>query len=493
MENSKFYSSKNSNENLIENINENKSKNNNHNQKIENLELSNINKCSKNLLEKTKDKKIKPKKFVQDDTYVIKTQNEFDDEGNNLNEENNKTLNSKESSTKNLGITIEEKKTVTYYHELNDLVEPGKYSENTVKILPRKNNFRILTYNIFLRPPGVNNNGNDWKNERLDDFISIIHNYDIICLQELFGQWNNRKEYFLRKASQQGFFFFINTGTPLFTSKYVIDSGLLIISRFPIQLSGYHEFYWGVEIDSVVRKGVIYAKIQIKDCFLHLFTTHLQATYINSNEELFISCYDSRISQLYQVNEYITRVIEQCDFNRDKDKIIIVGDFNVDANNYKFKRPERDFDYNLVQKEYVDMMNIMNSNGLTTIDTFKTYLDIHPITYAAIDPEFGHTERCLTQKVDEEAQQSLDYIFELFYEDDPNENTSKLKLLSDSLKVESFRVASSELEHLDKKIDRKYSQLSDHYGLSCEIQYINYESTNEIIINNENNEYKQKN
>jgi hypothetical protein len=40
----------------------------------------------------------------------------------------------------------------------------------------------ILTYNLFLRPPPIKNNKDDYKNERLDLFCSeILDKFDIIC------------------------------------------------------------------------------------------------------------------------------------------------------------------------------------------------------------------------------------------------------------------------------------------------------------------------
>lgn len=44
---------------------------------------------------------------------------------------------------------------------------------------------RVLSYNIFLRPPFVRNNLDDFKNERLKEFINHIDKYDIISLQEV--------------------------------------------------------------------------------------------------------------------------------------------------------------------------------------------------------------------------------------------------------------------------------------------------------------------
>jgi hypothetical protein len=73
---------------------------------------------------------------------------------------------------------------------------------------------------------------------------------------------------------------------------------------------------------------------------------------------------------------------------------------------------------------------------------------------------------------DAESKQSLDYIFECFYHKTAEEDTSKIKILYDTLKIEQMRLNSKELEHLDKST-RMYGQLSDHYGMSCELHYEN--------------------
>jgi hypothetical protein len=43
--------------------------------------------------------------------------------------------------------------------------------------IPNKDTIKILTYNTFLRPPVVNNNGNDYKNERCDLIIKELIKY----------------------------------------------------------------------------------------------------------------------------------------------------------------------------------------------------------------------------------------------------------------------------------------------------------------------------
>ncbi len=47
-------------------------------------------------------------------------------------------------------------------------------------LLPR-NEIRVLTYNLFMRPPLIKNKIDDYKNERLEDIVRRLHNYDIAC------------------------------------------------------------------------------------------------------------------------------------------------------------------------------------------------------------------------------------------------------------------------------------------------------------------------
>jgi endonuclease/exonuclease/phosphatase family metal-dependent hydrolase len=226
--------------------------------------------------------------------------------------------------------------TMIFFHPLCDLDESEIKDPTREKILNRKN-IKFLTYNIFLRPPPIKNNENDWKDERLEDFCKELYNYDIICFQEIFGTLNSRKQILIRAATKTGYFFYIDTSSPSFLSKYLIDGGLLMLSRFPIVSYSFHPFQYGVISDSLAEKGVLYAKILVKDCYLHLFTSHLQASYFNCGEFHFrVSC-ETRMSQIKQINTFMAGVLSQ-EYSK-KDRIILCGDFNVDALNYSVKTP----------------------------------------------------------------------------------------------------------------------------------------------------------
>jgi endonuclease/exonuclease/phosphatase family metal-dependent hydrolase len=233
---------------------------------------------------------------------------------------------------------IKEPVVFTFYHPLEDLNLEQISPDSKDRLLRReKNEIKILTYNIFMRPPLVKNNENDWKNERLSDFFNQIANYDIICLQEMFGSFNSRKQMFIRAASLAGFFFYVDTNSPSFVSRYMVDGGLLIISRFPIVETSYLQFRYGVVADSLAEKGIIYTKIRIKNSFLHLFTTHLQASYFDSTEGNFLISFQTRMAQIKQINHMMVDILKT-QYNKKKDKILLVGDLNVDALEYKHSK-----------------------------------------------------------------------------------------------------------------------------------------------------------
>lgn len=49
--------------------------------------------------------------------------------------------------------------------------------------LPAFPRLRLLTYNVFMRPPGINTHGDDFKDDRLIFIKQHIKDYDIICFQ----------------------------------------------------------------------------------------------------------------------------------------------------------------------------------------------------------------------------------------------------------------------------------------------------------------------
>lgn len=241
----------------------------------------------------------------------------------------------------------------TFYHKkakIHEELLTDKILGN--KILSR-DNIRILTYNIFLRPPLVKNNDSDWKDERLEDFLKLLHNYDIICLQEAFGMYNSRKLQLIRAANKNGFFYFLDLEAPPFYSKFLADGGLLILSRFPIVKHSTYYYNYGVVSDSLAQKSVLYAQIEIGNSKLHLFTSHTQASYNNDLVELFVASFNTRLDQIDQMARFIREVLK-LEMNDYTDLALLCGDLNVDALGYnKLKK-------NLVSFKLINLFLILN-------------------------------------------------------------------------------------------------------------------------------------
>lgn len=108
---------------------------------------------------------------------------------------------------------------------------------------------RLLTFNMFMRPPGVKNNENDFKNERLDYIIkNVLPLHDIITIQEAFAYANRRIDQLLVAAFGQGFYYHV--GSPRhYPWDLGGDGGLLILSRYPIKKADRIEFSRGVHAD----------------------------------------------------------------------------------------------------------------------------------------------------------------------------------------------------------------------------------------------------
>lgn len=124
------------------------------------------------------------------------------------------------------------------------LDEVALVQQNAIKSMPR-----LLTFNIFMRPPGIKNNEDDFKSERLDYIMqNILPSYDIITIQEAFAYANRRIDKLLAAAFKQGFYYHVSSARH-YPWDLAGDGGLLILSRYPIAKSDRIEFPRGVHAD----------------------------------------------------------------------------------------------------------------------------------------------------------------------------------------------------------------------------------------------------
>jgi endonuclease/exonuclease/phosphatase family metal-dependent hydrolase len=114
-----------------------------------------------------------------------------------------------------------------YFHPLMDINKEHIVNEKIVD----RTTIKVLTYNVFLRPPFAHNNEDDYKDERLIDIVQRINNYDVLCFQEAFGFANNRKHELVRYANQSGLFYYTYGDSPTFFQKALVDGGSMVLSR----------------------------------------------------------------------------------------------------------------------------------------------------------------------------------------------------------------------------------------------------------------------
>ncbi|KAI8364929.1 Endonuclease/exonuclease/phosphatase [Blakeslea trispora] len=184
---------------------------------------------------------------------------------------------------------------------------------------------RLLTLNIFMRPPGIKNNENDYKNDRLEYIIhNILPSYDIITIQEAFAFANRRIDHLLAAAFDQGFHYHISSPRH-YPWELAGDGGLLILSRFPIKKADVTEFPRGIHSDWLSFKGALHALIQINTTLLHVYTTHTQASYDHGGKLNFDDT-QVRLSQFALVHNFMFQTAKN-----DSYPILLMGDLNVDA------------------------------------------------------------------------------------------------------------------------------------------------------------------
>ncbi|KAI9308111.1 Endonuclease/exonuclease/phosphatase [Cunninghamella echinulata] len=361
------------------------------------------------------------------------------------------------------------------------------------KVLPDKillpgQQVDILTLNIFMRPPLIKNNEDDYKDERLDYIIQyILPKYDIIAFQESFAFATRRKDKLIQQARlRYGFNYHIESPRK-FPWDITVDGGLLIISKYPIIQSDIIQYPRGVHSDWLSSKGALHALIELNQSTrFHLFTTHTQASYDLNNvinqEDTFI-----RLEQFALLHELISETTS----SEYMTPIMILGDLNVDA---AVHGPQYPLTYHSKEssKQYTMLKDVLVGNGVKGSEfglddedvlfahpwVIKDLTDVvyenygyHPVTFGDIDLIYDSDngaqkilpgETILTDHEQLKTVQSIDRIFWSSRKNDI--------MHINNIKVEPFKVKDNNELTDQQKEDIPFTQISDHYGISCSIQ-----------------------
>ncbi|KAJ3019464.1 hypothetical protein HKX48_002052 [Thoreauomyces humboldtii] len=304
---------------------------------------------------------------------------------------------------------------------------------------------RLLTLNLFLRPPLVHSHASDHKESRLERFLThVLPNYDVVCLQECFSFATDRRKQIVERAKQMGFVSSVASPEGGWF-KARVDGGLLILSRKEVVAEAKIVFPRGVHSDWLAAKGVIYAKIQLSpSSTLHLFTTHLQASYGPQPPES--PSLTVRLAQIRATSTFISTTLSTHPPSPD-DIVLLCGDLNVNG------RPSHDAVVGTLHgDEYVRMMEALPCPGRRIRDLLYETCGEHPITTGTL---FEGTVKA--------SESSIDYVMRIV--DDPPPTPSEEKVVVRELKREEFKVDAAE--------GLPYTNISDHMGVSCVLEVVN--------------------
>jgi len=256
-----------------------------------------------------------------------------------------------------------------------------------------KHKISLLSYNLYCLPwlacmmkPSTCPHSYD----RTKAFLKHIPQYDIIGLQEV---WSPRYQQVESHAKQKGMHVVGSSQASIksMLGLRVFGGGLMIISKYPIESTSELVFDKGVASDGFVTKGILYAKIKLGSSYVHVFNTHMQASYgyeFKENDPYSLI----RRKQIQQISSFIAKIALD-----DDHPILVMGDFNVNA----ILHPENGGE----SKEYLEMMHSLANNGLfSVIDLHKEYNDgKHPVT---------NSGKGVENKVSKGGQR-LDFVFEM--------------------------------------------------------------------------------
>lgn len=327
---------------------------------------------------------------------------------------------------------------------------------------------KFLSYNIFLRPPGIHNNASDHKNARLNYFGEhILGNFDVVCLQEMFSYGSSRQTRMVAYAKKFGYDYYVSSPSKGILNAQV-DGGLMILSKYPIVKTQKLTYKRGIAIDRFSAKGAIYAKIAVQPkVHIHVFTTHLQSSSSEQATSLSDPSVAVRLTQIAVLKEFI----DECTRGKPSDEpILLLGVLNTNAIKPGSPASESSDEYkvmkNLLSGEtihpalYPNQATVSSSgkhNRYKVSDLLKNSLKYHPVTYGdVVEGTKRPKETTLTAADDWGKCNCLDYIF---WMNGINDGVgSNIIVKENATRVEKFLVDGV-----------PFSQISDHYGVSTSI------------------------
>lgn len=334
---------------------------------------------------------------------------------------------------------------------------------------------RFLTYNIFMRAPAptfAHNNGNDKKDARLQRFAQHLCRYDLVCLQEMFGAFSQRRDWLIEVAQQNGFTEVHRSPTSV-RPRFLVDGGLLILSRLPMVTQSVLTFEPGTHLDRLSAKGALYARLRgAGSCdpfltgaadaeapLLHVCTTHFQSTYTEESLQHSVTVREAQTAQLVQF------LLRETDDGEDPTPqrrwpLLLCGTLNVNG-----RKSAMDGSHSA---EYLALLHVLRESLGEVQDLLYDIRGSHPVTYA--DTRLSGSGEVPAERVLTNAgvycsaaskRQRLDYVFFFPYVNHLSPRGNVAPVVPATCQIEKFLVDRT------KDVGAPVTQLSDHYGIEA--------------------------
>jgi len=334
------------------------------------------------------------------------------------------------------------------------------------------NRVRVLTFNIFMRPPPIHSFESDFKEDRIKLICKqLFNNYDVIAFQECFSFGSTRIDKIKEKAKKSGLTYFSNSKKK-HTWNIGIDGGLCLLSRFPVINKKLYYFKNGCHSDAYSEKGVLFNEIEMPNGNrLFLFTSHTQASYEHF-PDITSESVRVRLSQFTEIRNFITKMTEN---SKSTDIILLCGDLNVNgrlnkddgknhSEEYKVVHSILEGSLSVIKKEKEAGYDDVNSDTpeYKIEDLFYDKFNEHPVTSCDLFPDDYYKEG-----KGKKSRKCLDYFFK-FTKINENQHEEENIEAPSSLSSSELVIEDLAINHFDVE-NQKFIHLSDHYGLSLTI------------------------
>jgi len=172
----------------------------------------------------------------------------------------------------------------------------------------------ILTWNVNISPCMAGNGSKDLLRAKSISDAIIEIDPDIVCLQEVFD--DGMRDALVHYLSMT-YGHIINKRDMPWSLKQ--DSGLFIASKYPVNSERFVPYMSSTGSDSLIRKGIISATIDVSGDIIYVLNTHLQENVKSVREsEIFRKKQVSRLAAVSSYQSYPT---------------LVVGDMGISAEN----------------------------------------------------------------------------------------------------------------------------------------------------------------